>query len=107
MLVLIAATGGGQFGTAEVIRVLAAIGLVMLLVIVAGAGLMVLRRRVTARDTDGHESLMQDLRAMRDSGAMSQEEYDLARKKLAARIAGPKVETAAQSAKPPVSRSEG
>lgn len=88
MDLMLATTGGGQMSSAEVVRVLIIIGLVMLVVIFAGAGLMILRRRVLSNDGPHPESLMQDLRQMRDSGAMTTEEYDLARKRLAARLAG-------------------
>ena len=85
---LMLATTGGQMSSAEVVRVLVIIGVVMLLVIFAGAGLMVLHRRMLSNDEPQPESLMQNLRQMRDSGAMTTEEYDLARKRLAARLAG-------------------
>ena len=59
-------------------------------IMVGGIVLMWMRRRIFAADTAEQAAggLMESLRKMRDSGQMSQEEYDATRKAMATRIAG-------------------
>jgi len=65
------------------------VGVLLAVVIVGGIVLMVLRRRMLSADAaDQGGGFMDTLREMRNSGQMSQEEYDAARKTMAARLAG-------------------
>lgn len=73
-----------------IVSYLAWVGAFIVVVVLAGVALLVYRRRVLA---DEHESerqrgLLDDLRAMRDRGAISQDEYDAARRSIASRLAG-------------------
>lgn len=63
--------------------------IVLIAVVMAGGLILVwLRRKIFAADqTDHAGGLMESLRSMRDSGQMSQEEYDATRKAMAARMA--------------------
>lgn len=66
------------------------LGVMILLLVVVGVGLMVFRARVLAKS--GHDlevtgGLLRDLRAMRDRGEISIEEYERARRAMAARAA--------------------
>ena len=57
--------------------------------IVAGVVLMLVRRRLLSPGPDaGGEGLMDSLRRARDAGEMTPEEYDAARRAIAARVAG-------------------
>lgn len=63
----------------------------LFLVVVIGAGLGVLAYRKAMLSThaaDSHSGILDGLRKMRDSGQISQAEYDATRKSIAARAAG-------------------
>lgn len=90
----LAATAVPATGTPDVVRVLIASGLLIAAALAAGVALMILRRRLLSPDQPARGGIFDDLRAMRDSGAMTQEEYDAARKKAAARLAGTMVKPA-------------
>lgn len=64
------------------------LGILIVVAVVGGALLMVYRRRLFAPDSSSQAGLLDDLRAMRDQGQISPEEYDAARKRMAARVAG-------------------
>ena len=52
------------------------IGIAVVILVIAGVGLMFLRRRVLGQnDQQAEAGLMEDLRAMRDRGEISEEEY--------------------------------
>lgn len=76
----------------------AAIGLV----VVAGIGLMWYRSRAfgDAGPAADQAGLLESLRAMRDRGEMTPEEYDAARRSLAARFSGRLVTPRADAARP-------
>jgi hypothetical protein len=59
-------------------------------IMVGGLVLMWMRRKIFAAEAAEQQAsgLMESLRKMRDSGQMSQEEYDATRKAMATRIAG-------------------
>lgn len=61
------------------------LGVGVAVVVAAGTGLLVYRRRVLSDQpsADARSGLMQGLRAMRDRGELSAEEYDAARHALA------------------------
>lgn len=62
-----------------------------LIVLAIGAGLVILAIRRTMLSKDGgaaEAGLFESLRAMRDSGAISPEEYDAAKRNMVARAAG-------------------
>lgn len=83
--------GAGQPGTAAgVTRILLPIGGLIILTILGGLGVMAVRRRMLAKDSPASDQggLLDDLRRMRSSGQISQEEFDAARKSIAARLAG-------------------
>jgi hypothetical protein len=63
-------------------------GVLIAVIMVGGLLLMWLRRRMFMADSmEQAGGLMESLRKMRDTGQMSQEEYDAARKAMAARVA--------------------
>jgi hypothetical protein len=68
---------------------LIALGLLILVLMVAAVGLLYFRSRVLASraDSDHGAGLLTSLRAMRDRGEISLEEYDAARHAMAARAA--------------------
>ena len=74
----------GGDASAIVVWVVVLIGVI----IVGGMLVFVLRRRILAADAAGDHGagLMDSLRKMRDSGQMSQEEYDATRKAMVARL---------------------
>ena len=76
--------------TRRVGEYLATIGALIAVVLVAALILMRYRGRLLARDADTalHEGLFENLRRMRDQGRLTQEEYDAARRKMAAKAAG-------------------
>lgn len=62
-----------------------------LIVLAIGAGLVILalRRAMLSKDGGSAEAgLFESLRAMRDSGAISREEYDAAKRNMVAKAAG-------------------
>jgi hypothetical protein len=65
-------------------------GIIVALSLLAGLAVLAFRRRLLRRDSDPalHARLMDDLRAMRDRGEISPDEYDSARATMAARLAG-------------------
>lgn len=83
---------------------LTVLGVMILVLVVAGAGLMVLRARMLRKsDPAGQQAgLMQNLRAMRDRGEISIEEFEAARNAMVARAAGREVPrpTAQKAAEP-------
>src|SRR5262245_61997531 len=76
--------------TQPVVLVAVFIGGLILVVVVAGLILLKLRGPMLSKDAGGanQEGLFQGLRRMRDTGEISVEEYDSARKRMAARAAG-------------------
>jgi hypothetical protein len=73
--------------TQDILHVMMWIGLAIALLILAGAAIMMYRKRMFGADSavDAAASIFDDLRRLHRDGLMSQEEYDVARKKLAAR----------------------
>jgi hypothetical protein len=70
---------------------LTVLGLMILLLVVATAGILWFRARILARaqaESDHQASLLKNLRAMRDRGEITLEEYDSARRAMASRLAG-------------------
>jgi Zn-dependent protease with chaperone function len=69
--------------------VVAWIAVLIGVVLAGGLVMMWLRRRIFMADASAHQAggLMESLRKMRESGQMSQEEYDATRKAMAARLA--------------------
>ncbi len=82
-----AAVGQGGPSQTDVVRVVMWIGLVIALLVVGGAAIMWMRKRMFGGESqvDAAGSLFDELRKAHREGLMTQEEYDLARKKLAAR----------------------
>jgi hypothetical protein len=65
------------------------VGILIAVLLVGFIVMMWLRKRMLGTDTmDQGAGFMDSLREMRNSGQMSQEEFDAARKAMAARIAG-------------------
>jgi hypothetical protein len=66
------------------------LGAIIIIVLFAGLAVMAMRRRLLVKDsaaaTQGR--LMDDLRAMRDRGEITPDEYDAARATMAARLSG-------------------
>ena len=63
------------------------IGVLIAVIMVGFVALMWVRRRMFMGESDQSGGLMDSLRKMRDTGQMSQQEYDAARKAMVARIA--------------------
>jgi uncharacterized membrane protein len=64
------------------------VGVLIVVAVVGGLAILYLRRRVLAEagDADAQGGLMESLRAMRDSGEISQEEFDAARSSMLRRV---------------------
>lgn len=71
-------------------------------VIALGAMLLMYRSRMLAAENtaDAQRGLLDDLRAMRDRGELTLEEYDAARRSLAARLRGERGESPPPTARP-------
>ena len=88
------------------------LGLAMAAVIGAGIGIMLFRRRVLGADAGGPEArMLEELRAMRDRGELSPDEFDAARRAALrgpakAREPGPAQGTDARPAGVPPARRE-
>jgi uncharacterized membrane protein len=66
------------------------LGAIIVIVLLAGLAVMAMRRRLLVKDSSAATQgrLMDDLRAMRDKGEITPQEYDAARATMAARLAG-------------------
>jgi hypothetical protein len=66
------------------------LGVAIGVIVVAGSALLVYRRKVLSDDSarDAQSGLMQQLRAMRDRGDLTHEEYDAAKRAMVARVSG-------------------
>ncbi|MFZ4573397.1 MAG: SHOCT domain-containing protein [Phycisphaerales bacterium] len=65
------------------------IGIMLVLTILGGLGLLWYRRRVLGGARDGQQgSLMDEFRRMRDSGEISQEEFEATKRVMVARLSG-------------------
>src|SRR3954470_24108623 len=86
-LVLLLAQAPPQ-GRADTGAVFVWIAALIGIVLVGGIVMVVLRRRMFAADSTSEATggLMESLRRLKDSGQMSQEEYDAARKAMATRV---------------------
>jgi hypothetical protein len=69
-------------------RVLAWVGVLIVLVLAGAVAVLLIRRRVLGSQGtgEGAESLMQSLRRLRDEGRMTPEEYEAARRSMAKRV---------------------
>lgn len=78
-----------QWTEAHSLRLAMLIGIFIVAVIALGVALLLVRRRMTATDNDmmGARSLLDHLREMRDSGEMTQDEYEATRRTLSAKVA--------------------
>lgn len=77
-------------GMAVAVPVLISVGVLIAAVLIAGAVLLLLRRRLLSQDRQDSSGmgLMEHLQSLRETGEMSQEEYDAARRALVARATG-------------------
>lgn len=89
MSVSIVATG--LYTSADTVQILVTVGVLLVLAVVGGIVIFALRRRALGR----HESaepeaggMLDELRRMRDAGALSDEQFEEARLKMAARATG-------------------
>ncbi len=66
------------------------VGLLILVTIGGGLAILFVRRRLLAKESaaDTSAGLMQSLRAMRDRGEISPEEYEATRKAMAGKVLG-------------------
>lgn len=69
-----------------VLEILALVALGIVVVLVAGGLIFLAKRKLLDRNEAPQLTVMEHLREMRASGAMTPEEYEQARKRLAARI---------------------
>lgn len=81
-----AASAQGPSNT-DVMRVMMWIGVMIALLVLVGAGIMMYRKRMFGAESqiDAAGSMFDELRRLHREGLMSQEEYDIARKKVATR----------------------
>lgn len=87
----------GQAGTAAgLTRILIPVAGLIVVAVLGGLGVMAVRRRMLAKDTAAADQggLLDDLRKMRDRGQITPDEFDAARKSIAAKLAGRPVATA-------------
>lgn len=77
-------------GSKDPTKLLIWLGIFIIAVVILGVAIMLVRRRVLGGEDHraGEQGFFDELREMRDSGKMTPEEYDLARKSLASRLAG-------------------
>lgn len=75
---------------AKTVDVLIWVAVLILCVIGLGLAILAMRRRLLSRDADSdfQSGILDSLRAMRDEGRLTQEEYDAARRRMTARFAG-------------------
>jgi hypothetical protein len=87
-LAFVDGSGVRQWTDEHSIRLVITIGLLIVAVVGLGTVLLAIRKRMFARENDmtNARTLMDNLRAMRDSGEMSEDEYDAAKKALATRV---------------------
>jgi hypothetical protein len=64
------------------------LGALIVVVVIAGLVIMKVRSSMLSKGSESDEGIFAGLRAMRDAGELSLEEYDAARKRLAAKAAG-------------------
>lgn len=71
-------------------RVVVWVGVLIAIMIVGGVGILMLRRRLLSKESESAAStgLLDTLRAMRDRGEISPEEFDKARQAMVAKLAG-------------------
>jgi hypothetical protein len=74
-------------GKADPSQVIVWVAVLMVVIIGGGLLVMLMRRRLLAGEQHAAGGIMEDLRKMRDSGQMTQEEYDRVRKNMATRLA--------------------
>jgi uncharacterized membrane protein len=80
---------GASQGGRDTTGVFLWVGILIALLLVGFIVMMFLRKRMFAAETmDQSAGFMDSLREMRNSGQMSQEEFDAARKAMTARLAG-------------------
>jgi len=86
-----AAAGPGGSGSGRVAsnQVLFNVGLLLLVLLVGAVAVFLLRRKLLGAESgvDATTGLMESMRRMRDSGEMTVEEYEAARKSMAHRAA--------------------
>lgn len=89
MLTIAPATGESG-SPASVKRMLIPIGGLIVLALIGGVAVLLARRRMLAKDAAVADQggLLDDLRKMRDTGQISPEEFDAARKSIAAKLKG-------------------
>lgn len=70
-------------------RILIPVGGLIILTVLGGIAITVTRRRMFTKSAAAEQSgILDDLRRMRDRGEITPEEFDAARKSIAARLAG-------------------
>jgi len=77
-------------GARSITPMLLWLGAIMLIVVVTGVAVLIYRRRVLSKEAAGEAQarLMDEMRAMRDRGEISIEEYERMKSRLVARVAG-------------------
>lgn len=100
---LTVAPSTGESGTpAGIKKILIPIGGLIVLAVIGGVAVLLARRSMLAKDSAADPGgMLDDLRKMRDTGQISAEEFDAARKSIAAKLKG---EPLTASARPPARR---
>lgn len=76
--------------SADTMRVVLWVGLLIGALMVLGAVIMVVRTKILVKETGSNKSAgpLEDLRRMRETGAISEAEFSAAKAKIAARLRG-------------------
>lgn len=90
MIAALAQQGAGMARKPGITDVLLPVGLMIVAVVILAIVVVNVRRRILGRESalNHPASLMEDLRRMRDSGELSQEEFEASRARVTAAITG-------------------
>ena len=94
----------------SVVPALALLGGLIVVIVLAGLGVLYLRRNVLGHrgSAAAEEGLFDELRKMRDAGTLSREEYERAKRRMVAKVTGATPARPAKTAHPvPAPPSEG
>lgn len=98
-------SGGGELaaGGGLLLTLLPWLGLLVLLILIGGAIAILIRRRMSIDDAPTIGFTLGDLRAMRDRGEISDEEFEQAREKMVTAVRGDAPSRVVQTVRPSAS----
>ena len=94
----------------SVVPALALLGGLIVVIVLAGLGVLYLRRNVLGKGASAaaEEGLFDELRRMRDAGTLSREEYERAKRRMVAKVSGAEPTRPVKAVRPvPAPPSEG